>query len=584
MAMISFFLSIILFLINGVAVLRFYQIKDYLLKRVLAQFYFLSSKKIIFSKKEYFLYFLVFLSLLFSKTIQILKPDFLIFLIFLILFLRINLLKKIHFTLKAILVLFLAFLINFSLLFISQNSLIIFFLLSLWPLQFLIYTLSIQIFDICVKPYLLLLGNQVKKKIEKVKKENPNFKIIGICGSYGKSSTKEILVQLLKEKFKVLSTPPRINHEYALLKFLLKVKIENYNYLVLEFGSYYLGNIRWVTKFITPDIAYITGITKQHLFLFGSIEKIIEGEGLEILTWMKEGIVFINENHEYFDILKERYGDVRRSNIEVYFYGKDYKIREISLEKAVFEFKNKTFETNLIFPMQIENLIGALNYLSLIDDLENYREKIKNIELPEGFLKLKIITRTYADYTRTNADNNSLSGFVPDTLPGFKPDIPNNLHGYQPDMSPGLESDISGEHPGSLSGKHSGKNIESLRKSAFYIFDDSYNANPKGVFEGLKFFKELGFDYKVIIFNGLLELGKETKNIYQDLAKEFSAFDKIILTSNDFIEIFKEVLKDKVLLVKNSKELEIFLQSLKFEKVGIWIFNRFPERIKFFNQ
>jgi len=510
MAMISFFLSIILFLINGVVVLRFYQVKDYLLKRVLAQFYFPSSKKIIFSKKEYFLYLLLFLSLFFPKNIQILKLDILIFLIFLLLVLRIDLLKKIHFTLKAILVLFLAFLINFSLLFISQNNLTIFLLLSLWPLQFFIYTLSIQIFDICVKPYLLFLGNKVKKKIEKIRKENPEFKIIGICGSYGKSSTKEILVQLLKEKFKVLSPPPRINHEYALLKFLLKVKIENYDYLVLEFGSYYLGNIRWITKFITPDIAYITGITKQHLFLFGSIENIIEGEGLEILTWMKEGIVFINENHEYFDILKERYGDVRRPNIEIYFYGKDYKIREISLEKAVFEFKNKTFETNLIFPMQIENLVGALNYLSLIDDLENYREKIKNIELPEGFLKLKI--------------NNNL-----------------------------------------------------------YIFDDSYNANPKGVFEGLKFFKELDFDYKVVIFNGLLELGKETKNIYQDLAKEFSAFDKIILTSNDFIEIFKEVLKDKVLLVKNSKELEIFLQSLKFGKVGIWIFNRFPEGIKFFN-
>ncbi len=503
MAIISFFLSIILFLINGVVVLKFYQIKDYLFKRVLAQFYFPTSKKIIFNKKEYFLYFLLFLSLIFPKNIQIFKTDFLIFLIFLLLVLRIDLIKKIHFTPKVILISFLVFLINFSLLFISQNNLTIFLILSLWPLQFFIYTLSIQIFNICVKPYLLFLGNKVKKKLEKIKKENHEFKIIGICGSYGKSSTKEILVQLLKEKYKVLSPLPRINHEYALLKFLLKTKIENYDYLVLEFGSYYLGNISWITKFITPDIAYITGITKQHLFLFGSIEKIIEGEGLEILTWMKKGIVFINENHEYFDILKEKYLNIVNSNIKTYFYGKDYKIKEISLEKAIFEFKNKTFETNLIFPMQIENLIGALNYLYLINDLENYREKIKNIDLPEGFLKLKI--------------NNNL-----------------------------------------------------------YIFDDSYNANPKGVFESLKFFKELDFDYKVIIFNGLLELGKETKNTYQDLAKEFLVFDKIILTSSDFIEIFQEVLKDKVLLIKNSKELEIFLQSLKFEKVGIWIFNRFP--------
>jgi UDP-N-acetylmuramoyl-tripeptide--D-alanyl-D-alanine ligase len=509
--MISVFLSIILFLINEVVVLRFYQVKDYLFKRVLAQFYFPSSKNIIFSKKEYFLYFLLLLSLFFPKNIQILRADFLIFLIFLLLVLRIDFIKKIHFTPKAILISFLVFLVNFSLLFIFRNNLTIFLLLSLWPLQFFIYTLSTQIFDIGVKPYLLLLGSQVKKKIAKVKKEKSEFKIIGICGSYGKSSTKEILVQLLKEKYKVLSPPPRINHEYALLKFLLKAKIENYDYLVLEFGSYYLGNIRWVTKFITPDVAYITGITKQHLFLFGSIENIIEGEGLEILRWMKEGIGFINENYEYSNFFKKQLADVVRPQIKLYFYGNDYKVKEIDLEKAVFEFKNKIFETNLIFPMQIENLVGALNYLSLIDNLENYRGKIKNIELPEGFLKLKI--------------NNNL-----------------------------------------------------------YIFDDSYNANPKGVSDGLNFFKELDFDYKIIIFNGLLELGKETKNIYQNLAKEFSAFDKIILTSSDFIKIFKEVLKDKVLLVKNSKELEIFLQGLKFKKIGIWIFNRFPERIKFFNK
>jgi UDP-N-acetylmuramoyl-tripeptide--D-alanyl-D-alanine ligase len=441
-------------------------------------------------------------------------------------------------------------LINFSLLFISQNNLIIFLLFSLWPLQFFIYTLSIQIFNICVKPYLLFLGNKVKKKLEKIKKENLDFKIIGICGSYGKSSTKEILVQLLKEKYKVLSPPPRINHEYALLKFLLKTKIENYDYLVLEFGSYYLGNISWITKFITPDIAYITGITKQHLFLFGSIEKIIEGEGLEILTWMKKGIVFINENHEYFDILKEKYLNIVNSNFKTYFYGKDYKIKEISLEKAIFEFKNKTFETNLIFPMQIENLIGALNYLYLINDLENYREKIKNIDLPEGFLKLITADLRGLQHGLTRIFIRELSG--------FKTDHTDNIHPY-------------------ISALNQYRSVnKDQNESAFYIFDDSYNANPKGVFESLKFFKELDFDYKVIIFNGLLELGKETKNTYQDLAKEFLAFDKIILTSSDFIEIFQEVLKDKILLVKNSKELEIFLQSLKFKKVGIWIFNRFP--------
>jgi UDP-N-acetylmuramyl pentapeptide synthase len=157
--------------------------------------------------------------------------------------------------------------------------------------------------------------------------------------------------------------------------------------------------------------------------------------------------------------------------------------------------------------MQIENLCGALAYISLIDDLENYREKIKNLELPEGFLKLKI-------------------------------------------------------------------------KDNLYIFNDSYNANPKGVFDSLKFFQSLDFDYKIVIFNGILELGRETKEIYQELAKEFLAFDKIIVTSTDFQNIFKEILKDKFLPIDRKQELELFLQSLKQPKVGILIFNRFPEKVK----
>ncbi|MFN3978733.1 MAG: hypothetical protein ACK4J2_08825, partial [Sulfurihydrogenibium azorense] len=106
----------------------------------------------------------------------------------------------------------------------------------------------------------------------------------------------------------------------------------------------------------------------------------------------------------------------------------------------------------------------------------------------------------------------------------------------------------------------------------------------KGVFDGLQFFKNLDFDYKIIIFNGLFELGKETEKVYKNLAQEFLNFDKIILTSDDFFEIFKEVLKDKIVLIKNSKELELLFQSLKNKKTGLWIFNRFPEKINLKNE
>lgn len=521
--MLSFFISLILFLINGLSVLRFYQIKDYLYKKVVAHFYLPTSKKILLGYKEIILYFLVFLGFVLSFFNDIylnLKPDFLIFLLILFFVLRFNLLKKVHFTQKAIIVSFLVFLFNFLLLYAFNNHLLIFLLLLPWVSQFLFFTLSIKIFDFCVRPYLKFLGRKVKEKIEK-NKEN-GLKIIGICGSYGKSGTKEILTQILKEKYKVLSLPPRINHEYAILKFLLKVDLKNYDYLILEFGSYFLGNIKFITKYIVPDIAFITGITKQHLYLFGNIKNIITGEGIEILTWIKKGTVFVNNNHEYWGELKQALNNLKTNDIKIFSYGLNadfsYKILENDLEKTKFLFigsKEYIFQTNLIFPMQVENLVGALSFISLIDDPENFKEKIKNIKLPEGFLKLK-------------------------------------------------------------------------RKDNFYIFDDSYNANPRGVFSALEYFQNLDFNYKIIIFNGLFELGKETKEVYEKLKEEFMNFDKVILISEDFFEIIKisstkeglVKIKDKFLLISSQKELEIFLKSLNFEKVGIWIINRFPERFK----
>jgi UDP-N-acetylmuramoyl-tripeptide--D-alanyl-D-alanine ligase len=559
--MISFLLSIIIFLINGISVLRLYQIKDYLYYRVIAHFYLPESKKIILNKKELIIYFLCFISAisLFSYNLQnFWNLEFLIFLLILFLILRARYLKKIVPTPKAIIITSLSFIINFLLLLITDNSLLIFILLTTWVWQFIIFTIAIFIFNICVKPYLNYLGKKVNHKINLIKKQNPEFKIIGIVGSYGKSTTKEFLIQLLKEKFNILTTPPRLNHEYALLKFLLKAKIENYDFLIIEFGSYYLGNIKFITKFITPDIAYITGITKQHLFLFGDIDNIIIGEGTEILSWMKEGILIVNKNHQYFSKLQKKIEEIANPKIKIYTYGFDadfnYKILENNLEKCVFEISRKesslsyTFETNIIFPMQIENICGALVYISLIDDLKNYREKIKNLELPEGFLKLK---------------------------------IRNNL----------------------------------------YIFDDSYNANPKGVFDSLDFFQNLKFDYKIIIFNGLFELGKETNAIYKELIHKFLNFDKIIVTSENFWKLIEnnaksyqfateinnkynknkkelqtqtatnkadknqnsnsvDLLKEKLLLITKHQELDMFLRSFPNKKVGVWIFNRFPSNFK----
>lgn len=503
--MTTLFLSLILFLINGVSVLRFYQVKDYLFKRAQAHFYLPSSKKLVLNLKEFILYvlFLFFFSLNFFTDFSDLnyRIDLLIFLLIVLFVWRFKLLKKIHFTLRAVATILIEISLIFFILWFTKNHLTVFIVSSLWLSQFIFLTFSNWVFKFATKPYLTWLGNKTKEKLSR----HQNLKIIGIVGSYGKSTTKEFLAQLLRKKYKVLAPPPRINHELALLRFVLKANLENFDYLIIEFGSYYLGNIKWVTKYITPHIAFITGITKQHLFLFGNIENIIKGEGTEVLAWMKEGVLFVNQNHEYAEKLRNEIEKAKAPEVKLYFYS-PYKILKQDLEKTIFHFKDETFETGIIFPMQIENLCGALDYISLIDDLSSYKDILRSLELPDGFLKLKI-------------------------------------------------------------------------KDNLNIFDDSYNANPRGVFEGLNFFKGLEFDYKVVIFNGLFELGKEAEKIYADLAKEFLTIDKVILTSTDYLNILQKTDKNRFVLIKNSQELNIFLKSLKGQKVGVWIFNRFPEKI-----
>ncbi|MCS7200659.1 MAG: Mur ligase family protein [Patescibacteria group bacterium] len=513
----SFLLSLIIIFINGFPVLRIYQIKDYLLRRVRAHFFLESSKKFIFNVKEYLLWLIFLLIFILDFSIDKYPTDFLLLILAILLVLRFRLIKKISFTLRATIILAISLVLNFWILNIFRNDILVVAGLSFWSSQFLIFTIASKISYLIAKPYMIWLGNRVKKKLD----QNESLKIIGIVGSYGKSTTKELLVQLLRKKYHVLAPPPRINHELALLKFIDKSKLDNYDFLVIEFGSYYLGNVKWITKFITPKIAYITGITKQHLFLFGNIKNIMRGEGIEVLSWMKEGTIFINNNHEYVNELKKEVknaiGDRR---IEIYTYGLEgdfaYKILQNDLERTVFKFKYLSDEivlkSKIIFPMQIENLCGALAYISKIDDINDYSEVVEKIELPEGFLKLKRIEN-------------------------------------------------------------------------FYIFDDSYNANPHGVFSSLDFFEKLKLDYKLIIFNGLFELGKETQKIYQELAQKLKSFDKVILTSNDHYEIFRKILLDRVMIVEDLTEMELFLKTLKMKKVGVWIMNRLPAKFNnYFNR
>lgn len=128
----------------------------------------------------------------------------------------------------------------------------------------------------------------VKKAQKKLREQYPNIITIGITGSYGKTSVKNILSTILAEKFKVVSTPYSYNTPLGLSKTILDNMNGEYDIFVAEMGAKYVGDIKFLTEMASPNIGVITGIGNQHLATFGSQENLIATKS-ELFKYMKTG-------------------------------------------------------------------------------------------------------------------------------------------------------------------------------------------------------------------------------------------------------------------------------------------------------
>jgi len=110
---------------------------------------------------------------------------------------------------------------------------------------------------------------RARQKLRKIKP-----KVIAITGSYGKTTTKNILSALLSEKYSVLATPGSYNTPQGVSKTVNDLLNQSHQILVVEMGARKEGDIKELTEMVEPNIAIITAVGNQHLGSFGSLEKI----------------------------------------------------------------------------------------------------------------------------------------------------------------------------------------------------------------------------------------------------------------------------------------------------------------------
>lgn len=139
---------------------------------------------------------------------------------------------------------------------------------------YLLFGLSLLI----LKPYEIINRKKVIESSRNTILSAPNLKIIAISGSFGKSSTKEILYQLIKDEFKTLKTPESYNTVFGVAKVIDLEFDPSYEYFICEMAAYIKGDINELCHMAPPRYGIITGIAKQHLERFGNLKNIIEAK------------------------------------------------------------------------------------------------------------------------------------------------------------------------------------------------------------------------------------------------------------------------------------------------------------------
>ncbi len=220
-------------------------------------------------------------------------------------------------------------------------------------------------------------------KCASIYRENVKSNIIGITGSCGKTTLKEMVASTLKKISKASCSPKSYNNKYGLPLSLINLK-SNDNFGVFEVGMDKKGEIDYLTKILKPDLGVITNITYAHSKNFKSIDKIAEAKSEIIENIKSNGILILNADDNFFNYHKRK---ALQKNLKVLSFSvkkKEATIRLYKIKKKKNFYKIFVKYKRLILPFYsksnsvnfIQNLIASLLVISNYFDIKLLPQKI----------------------------------------------------------------------------------------------------------------------------------------------------------------------------------------------------------------
>ena len=203
--------------------------------------------------------------------------------------------------------------------------------------------------------------NDAKKRL----KENSQLTVIGVTGSYGKTSVKYFLNTLLQSRFNVLMTPASYNTPMGVVKTIRGSLKPSHEVFICEMGARHVGDIKEICDIVHPNHGLITSIGPQHLETFFNIDN-IKSTKFELADALpRDGMLFLNGDNAHIKEKSEEYDRkifYGTDNIEEGYQASDIKLSQLGTEFRVTAPDGETeqFQMRLIGAHNVVNVVGAI--------------------------------------------------------------------------------------------------------------------------------------------------------------------------------------------------------------------------------
>lgn len=244
----------------------------------------------------------------------------------------------------------------------SGSALVISILLLISVVSYLFVIAAIWM----LQPLEKHINNSYINDARRILNSMPDLKVVGITGSYGKTSTKHYLQTILSEQFETLMTPGSYNTPMGVVRTIREMMKPYTEVFICEMGAKQKGDVKEICEIVNPDCGIITAVGPMHLDTFGSIE-VVRDTKFELADSISpDGFVVVNNDFQYA-------ANRKVENTECIHYsvntrdGVEYSVEEIEYSPEGTDFtivdssgKKMSFTTRLVGECNISNLLASI--------------------------------------------------------------------------------------------------------------------------------------------------------------------------------------------------------------------------------